>query len=260
MCIRRTAAVFILTTTVKRVQMQDVVLHRGNLSLLLGGRLGDLSGGISLLHRLDDTDGNGLLHVTDSEATQGRVAGESLHAHGLAGDEVDHGGISGLDELGVVFELLAGTTIALLLDLVELAGNVGGVAIQHRCVAGLDLTRVVQDDDLSVEHLGGLGGIVLAVAGNVATTDFLDGDVLDVESDVVTGEGLGKRLVVHLHGLDFSGDVGRGEGHHHTGLDDTGLNTAHGHCSNTADLVDVLEGQTQGLVGGTGRGQDGVEH
>merc|ERR1712012_1033479 len=26
--------------------------------------------------------------------------------------------------------------------------------------------------------------------------------------------------------------------------------TAHGHCSNASDLVDILEGQTEGLVGG----------
>merc|ERR1719270_1298807 len=34
---------------------------------------------------------------------------------------------------------------------------------------------------------------------------------------------------------------------------------AHGHCSNATDLVDVLEGQTEGLVEGPLRGDDGVE-
>ena len=52
---------------------------------------------------------------------------------------------------------------------------------------------------LSVEVLGLLGGIVLRVRGDIATTDFLDGDVLHVEADVVTGKSLGQRLVVHLH-------------------------------------------------------------
>ena len=65
--------------------------------------------------------------------------------------------------------------------------------------------------------------------------------------------------MVHLHGLDFSGQVVRGEGDDHAGLDDTGLHTADGHSSNTADFVDVLEGQTKGLVGGTLRGNDGVK-
>ena len=57
--------------------------------------------------------------------------------------------------------------------------------------------------------------------------------------------------MVHLHGLDFSGQVVRGKGDDYAGLDDTGLHTSNGHSSNTADLVDVLERQTKGLVGRT---------
>ncbi|PSE61002.1 hypothetical protein C7G71_19455, partial [Acinetobacter baumannii] len=63
---------------------------------------------------------------------------------------------------------------------------------------------------------------------------------------------------MHLDGLDLSGDVGGSEGNDHTGLDGTGLDTADGHCANTTDLVDILEGKTEGLVGGTARGVDGV--
>ncbi|KAH0388997.1 translation elongation factor 1-alpha, partial [Aureobasidium melanogenum] len=103
-----------------------------------------------------------------------------------------------------------------------------------------------------------LGGVVLGVTGNVTTTDLLDGDVLDVEADVVTGKTLGELLVVHLNGLDLSGDTSGGEGDDHTTLDGTGLDTADGHRANTTDLVDILEGKTEGLVGGAGRRVDGV--
>jgi hypothetical protein len=65
--------------------------------------------------------------------------------------------------------------------------------------------------------------------------------------------------VVHLDRLDLGGDVGRGKGDDHTGLDDTSLNTTDGDRADTADLVDVLEGKTEGLVGGTGGGVDGVD-
>ena len=65
--------------------------------------------------------------------------------------------------------------------------------------------------------------------------------------------------MVHLDGLDFSGDVGGGEGDDHSGLDDTSLNTTDGHCSDTTDLVDILEGETEGLVGGTDGGLDGID-
>merc|ERR1712061_73794 len=86
------------------------------LSLLRG--LGRGAGGILLGGALDD---------------------ERLHAHGLGGDEGDDGGVTGLDELGVVLKLLARTTIALLLDLCELAGDVSGVTVEHGAVAVGDL-------------------------------------------------------------------------------------------------------------------------
>ena len=56
----------------------------------------------------------------------------------------------------------------------------------------------------------------------------------------------------------FSGDVGWCEGDNHTSLDDTGLDSADGHCADTTDLVDILERETEGLVGGSLRGVDGV--
>ena len=89
----------------------------------------------------------------------------------------------------------------------------GSVAVEHWSVAGTDLAGVVEDNDLGVEGVGALGRVALGVTGNVATTNLLDGDVFDVEANVVSGKTFSKLLVMHLDGLDFSGDVGRGEGH-----------------------------------------------
>lgn len=199
-----------------------------------------------------------MTHVTDGETTQGRVVGESLNTHGLGGNHLDDGSVTRLDELGGSLNRLAGTAVDLLEELGELAGNVGGVAVEDGSVTSTDLTRVVENDDLGVEGSSTQRGVVLGVTGNVATTNLLDGDVLDVKADVVTGQTLTELLVVHLHRLDFSGDVGGGEGDDHTGLQDTGLDTADGHSANTTDLVDILEGQTQGLLSGTLGGLDGV--
>ena len=193
-----------------------------------------------------------MTHVTDGETSKWRVVGESLDAHGLGRQHLDDGGVTRLDELGVGFDGLAGTTIDLLEELTELAGNVGSVAVEHRGVTGTDLTGVVKNDDLGVERVATLGGVVLGVTGNVTTANFLYGHVLDVEADVVAGNTLDKLLVVHLDGLDFGGDVGGSKGDDHTRLDDTGLDTSDRHCANTTDLVDILERETKGLVGGTG--------
>jgi len=231
-------------------------------SLLLVGLLCGLGGGARHIlgsHGLDDTDSDGLSHVTDGETSKWGEVGESLNAHGLGWVQFNDTSITRLDELGVSLGGLTGTTIDLLLDFVELAGNVSGVTIQDWRVTVADLSRVVKHDDLGSEVLAAGSGLVLGVGGDVSTLDVLDGDVLDVESNVVSGGGLWERLVVHLHGLDLSGQLHWSEGDDHTGLDDTGLDTTDGHCSNTSNLVDILEGETEGLVPWPLWGDDSVE-
>merc|ERR1711884_273842 len=213
-----------------------------NLLLLtgLGGRLGDLTSGIDLVDLLDDTDGNSLSHVSDGESSERSVLAESLNADWLAWLELDDGGVTTLDLLWGVLNLLTRSSIDLLLELVESASDVGGVAIEHRGVTLLDLTWVVQDDDLSIKGSRLLGGVVLGVRAHVTSSDVLDGDVLDVEADVVAWHALWELLVVHLDGLDLSGYGGWGKGDNHTGLDGAGLDSADWHSSDTANLVDVL--------------------
>jgi hypothetical protein len=198
---------------------------------------------------LDDTDGNSLTHVTDGKSSKRRVVGESLDAKGLGGLQVDNAGISSLDKLGVFLEHLTGTAVHLLLDQGEFACNVGSVAIQHGRVSVGDLSRVVHDNDLGVEAGNSGGGIVLGVTADVSTAKILDGNVLHVETNIVSWDCLGKRLVVHLDGLNFGNDTRGGEKGVDTGLDDTSFDTADGHSSNTSNLVDILEGKTKGLVG-----------
>jgi hypothetical protein len=214
------------------------------LSTLLVGK--DLSGDF-----LDHTDGNGLAHITHGETSEGRVVGEGLNDHGLGGSAGHHAGITALDECGVLLNGLTGTTIDLGVNLLELGGDVAGVAIEHRSVTIDNLARVGHDDHLGGEGLGSLGRVVLGVGAHESTLDVLDRDVLAVESDVVTGDSLEELLVVHLDRLDFSLEADGAEGDDHTRLQDTGLDTAHGHCANTTDLVHVLKGKTQRLVGGS---------
>jgi len=133
------------------------------------------------------------------------------------------------------------------------------VAIEDWGVSVVDLSRVVKNDDLSGEVSGFNWGIVLGVSSNVTTTNVLDGNVLNVESDVVTGGGLSESGVMHLNGLDLSGDVSGSEGDDHTGLEDSSFDSSDGYRADTSDLVDILEGDTEGLVGGTLGGLNGVE-
>ena len=83
-------------------------------------------------------------------------------------------------------------------------------------VSVADLSRMVQDNDLGGEVLSGTSGVVLRVGGDVSSLDVLDGNVLDVEANVVSGNSLGERLVVHFNGLDLSGQLVGSKGDDHT--------------------------------------------
>lgn len=225
---------------------------------LLGG-LGDLATGlIRLGDGFDDTDGNGLSHVSDSESTKRWVVGEGLDTHWLGWHHLNDGGIARLDELRTSLNRLASSSIDLLKKFGELAGNVGSVAIQDWSVTGTDLTWMVEDDNLGVEGVATLWWVVLGVTTNVSSSNLLDRDVLDVETNVVTWETLGELLVVHLDRLNLSSDVGGSEGDDHTRLDGSGLDSTDWHRSNTGDLVDILERKSEWLVGWSGGCVDGV--
>mmetsp|Transcript_118178 Transcript_118178/g.164630 ORF Transcript_118178/g.164630 Transcript_118178/m.164630 type:complete len:360 (-) Transcript_118178:36-1115(-) len=135
----------------------------------------------------------------------------------------------------------------------------GGMAIKDWCVTVGDLTGVVHDDDLGLEGFGVLGGVVLGVGSDVTSLDILDGKVLNVETNVVTGLSLLDDFVMHLDGFDLSGDTNGTESGDHTGLEETSLNTTDGNCSNTTDLVDILEGKSESLILGSLGGVKGVE-
>jgi len=158
-----------------------------NLLLLTGflGRFSGLTLNLHLVDGFDDTDGNGLSHISDGESSKWGVLAESFDAHWLTWFEFDNGGITGLDFAWIVFNFLTGSSIDLLFHFVESASDVGGVAIEDWSVAFLDFTWVVQDDDLSVEGSGLFGGVVFGVRADVTSSDVFDGDVLDVETDVV---------------------------------------------------------------------------
>ncbi len=107
---------------------------------------------------------------------------------------------------------------------------------------------MVNDDDLSDEVLSVHSGVVLGIRIDVTSLDILDGQVLDVETNVVAWHRLFNDLVVHFDGLNFSGLSEGAEGDDHISLEYTSLNTSDGDFSDTVTLVDILEWETEGLV------------
>jgi hypothetical protein len=118
---------------------------------------------------------------------------------------------------------------------------------------------VVHDNNLGLETGDSERGVGLGVRGHISTSKIPDGNVLHVETNVVTGKSLGKRLVVHFDRLNFSNNSGWGEAGMHTRLDYTTLNTADGHSSDTTNLVHILKRNTKGLLGRTLGGDDAIK-
>ena len=148
---------------------------------------------------LDDTDCNGLSHISDGESTKRSVLSECLDNHGLLWHEFNHAGVLGLDELRLLFNHLTVTLVDLGSDLLEFACNMGGVAIEHWGVSSVDLTWVVKNDDLSEEHFSIRGWVILGVGGNVTSLDILNRNTSDVEANVVTWKGRIDLFVMHLN-------------------------------------------------------------
>merc|ERR1719180_520339 len=133
------------------------------------------------------------------------------------------------------------------------------MAIKHRRVAIGHLSWMVEHNDLGSEVSNTRGGLVLGIRGDVTSLDVLHGDILDVETHIVPGAGLGQGLVVHLDRLNLSGEGHRSEGDHHARLDHTSLNSANWDCPNSSNLVHILKGQPEGFVSGSAWGNDGVK-
>lgn len=92
------------------------------------------------------------------------------------------------------------------------------VAVEHWGVSIVDLTWVVHDDDLSLEGTDFFGWIILDITGNTTSSDILDTNILDVESDVITWNGFLELFVMHFDGLANTGNVDWGEGDGHAWL------------------------------------------
>jgi len=215
------------------------------LTLGLLGSLGSLSSLLLLGGLLDDSDSDSLSHVSDGESSKWGILREGLDDHSLLWDELNHSGILGLDRLWLFLSNLTITLVDLGSDLGELASNMGGMAIKNWSVSVLDLTWMVKDNNLGEEHLSILGWVVLGVRADISSLDILDGQVLDVETNIVSWESLLNDFVMHLDGLNFSGDVHWSEGNNHTGLELSSLNSSDWDCSNTSNLVDILEWESE---------------
>lgn len=155
------------------------------------------------------------------------------------------------DEGWVLFEGLSGSSVFFLEDFLELGGDVSSVTVQNWSVTIVDLAWVLDDDDLSVESLAFSGWVVLGIGADVSSSEVFYGDVLDVESDVVSGSGFWELFVMLLDGLDFGNDVSWAEFDLHSWLENSGLYSSDWNGSDSGDFVHILQRKSQWFVIGS---------
>mmetsp|Transcript_2520 Transcript_2520/g.9506 ORF Transcript_2520/g.9506 Transcript_2520/m.9506 type:complete len:484 (+) Transcript_2520:83-1534(+) len=198
-----------------------------------------------LLNRQDNSNSNGLSHITNSESSEWSVLLEGLTNHWFGWYELSQASISLLDNLWILLQNFSGTFVHLLQQFVESASDVRGVAIQYWGVSLLDLTWVIEDDDLSSESCSSLCWVLGGVGYNISSLYLLHGNVSYVETNIVSRNSLWNRLVMHLNGFNLRDNLGWCEVNLHTWFDDTGLNTSNWNCSDTSNLVHILEWKTE---------------
>jgi len=196
---------------------------------------------------LDDTDSDGLLHVSDSESTKWWELVESLDDHHLGWGHLDDSGISRLDEFWEFLGNLTGSFVHFVFDFGELASNMASMAIEDWRVTVHDLTWMVHDDDLSLEVVSVLGWLSLGVGGDETSLDIRAGKTLNVETNIVSRNSFSDLLMMHLDGFAIGGGTDWSEGDVHVWLDDTGLDSTDWDSSDTRDLVDILEWESEWL-------------
>merc|ERR1719231_849316 len=103
---------------------------------------------------LDDTDGNGLIHISDGESSEWWELREGLDNHWLGWGHSDDSGITRLDGFWEFFGNLTSSLVHLVLNFSEFACNMAGMAIEDWRISVHDLTWMVHDNNLSLEPLG----------------------------------------------------------------------------------------------------------
>jgi hypothetical protein len=217
-----------------------------------GAHVGSLLLTFLLRNFLDNPNSHSLSHISDSKSSKRREFLIFFNAHWLGWLNDNNASIVLLDRLGVLLDLLSSSLVELEFKLLEFASNMSSVTIHNRAISLGYLTRMIKDDDLGLEVFALEWRGVLLVSADKPSSELVHSDVLDVEPDVVSWFGLRKTLMMHLNGLHFSGFQGGGSKNNNiVGLHNTSFNTANGDSSDTSDLVDVLQGHTERLAGGS---------
>lgn len=115
----------------------------------------------------------------------------------------------------------------------------------------MDGSGVIKNDDLSQESNSFSRWVSFRVRGNISSFKFFDGNVFNIETNIVSWNSFGELFVMHFNRFDHSGFISRGKVTFHIGFKDTGFNSSDGDCSNSSNFVNILERKSEGFFCGS---------
>lgn len=92
------------------------------------------------------------------------------------------------------------------------------MAIQDGGITVLDLSGVIHDNNLGLKFRNFSCWVVLGISANETSSDIFDGNVFNVESDIVTRLSFLDGFMMHFDRLNFSLHGRRGKSDSHTGF------------------------------------------
>lgn len=188
-----------------------------------------------------------MLQISHREPTQRRVFGKGLAAHFFLWLHHNQARVPVLQEFWILFSGDSGSPVNFGSDLLELAGNVGGMAIYNRGVTSLDSTRVINDDDLCHKFFCNFRRIFLGISCNI-TSLYVASLELNIKSNVVTRLSTLHLFMMHFNRFNLAFVVSRGEPNIHLPLQNSGFNSSDSDSSKPSNFVHIINRNSQGFL------------
>jgi len=114
------------------------------------------------------------------------------------------------------------------------------MAIQDWAITVLDLSWVVKNNNLSNEEFNFSSWVILSIRADVSSSNIFNRDVFNIETNVITGDGLFQSFVMHFYGFNIGSNVNWCECNVHVWFKNTSFNSSDWNRSNTTNFVDIL--------------------
>ena len=122
-----------------------------------------------LFDDFDYTDSNSLFHISYGESTEWGIFRENFNTHWFLWNKFDHGSITRFNEFWFLFNNFTCSSIVLWLNFGEFASNMSSVAIQYWAITVLDLSWVIDDNNLGGETITFTGWVILGIRAYISS-------------------------------------------------------------------------------------------